>query len=293
MSDLSSLSGKTTRFAPSITGYLHLGHLYHLLILEKLYRDTGVKVLVRLEDHDTLRSRKDYEMVILDLLDWFGFEFFKDSPEPIKQSDRNDIYEEALAKISTSSVFKCTCTRSRLKNLSQNKWYEYHYDGNCLENPPVNPKEFGWRVLFDNRLMEASEFTSDKIIQNPFQQIHSSILKNHIGQWSYQFAVVVDDIAQGVDLVVRGKDVIHTTGRYLQIANLLGVDFNPVFLHHPLVYDQNNQKLSKRFESDAIHNWRLQGQTQEQIIGKLMKSLNSTFKDESINVKEFIASISL
>ena len=173
VSNISLLKGKTTRFAPSVTGYLHLGHLYHLLILEKLYRDAGVKVITRLEDHDTLRRRPEYERVILELLDWFGFEFYKDAPDVVRQSDRDAIYEEFLTKFPSESVFKCECTGFRLKTLKQNEWYEYHYDGKCHNDKLDDRQKYGLRVLFEDRTMVANEFHSADIRQNPFRQIHS------------------------------------------------------------------------------------------------------------------------
>ena len=240
-----------TRFAPSINGYLHLGHLHHLKLLEKFYRQHNITIDIRLEDYDLYRWREEYETKLFAVLDFFDFEFTKNA-QISRQSTRNSIYQKYLEKLDLKNIFYCRCSRKDLALLPKNEFKETVYQGNCVQQKS-SLEDSQIKYLFTDKSLSFTEHGHGTCKQNPFEQVHSMSLKNKRDQWTYQFVVVVDDIEQGIDLVVRGKDLLHTTGRYVYLWRLLTDREPPVFYHHDLILGDDGEKLSKRFGSQALH----------------------------------------
>jgi|SRR5579862_72008 glutamyl-Q tRNA(Asp) synthetase len=252
-----------TRFAPAPTGYLHLGHVVNALFVWGFARRLGGAVLLRIEDHDRQRSRPEYESAILEDLSWLGFE--ADAPM-VRQSERDDIYLHALETLRTHGlVYACSCSRSD---------FEGRYPGTCRDRgladsePVVSGLSRTLRVRIDDSIERFDDLRHGPQEQRPSDQCGDVLLRDRDSNWTYQFAAAVDDVAQGVTLVIRGDDLFASTGRQIQIARLLGRVEPPRFLHHPLIMKSSVQKLSKSDRDTGVRDLRAQGWTAPRVIGQ-------------------------
>jgi glutamyl-tRNA synthetase/glutamyl-Q tRNA(Asp) synthetase len=245
-----------TRFAPAPTGHLHLGHVVNALHVWQAARDRDGKVLLRIEDHDRQRSRPEYEAAILEDLAWLGFAH--DGPV-VRQSERDGIYRQALQPlIDRELVYGCTCSRADFDGEV--------YPNTCRDQDIALTDGVGWRV----RMEPGTERFFDELLgpqeQDPGAQCGDVLVRDRLGNWTYQFAVAVDDWQQRIDLVIRGVDLLSSTGRQLQLARLLGRGTPPVFLHHRLLMKSPTQKLSKSDGDTGIRDLRARGWTREAVI---------------------------
>ena len=265
-----------TRFAPAPTGYLHLGHVVNAIHVWK----SGAEVVLRIEDHDRQRSRPEYEQAIREDLAWLGFVPHIDAG---RQSDRAHEYEAALDRLRGQGlVYACECTRSALeavsdaargfpdpRGLGAGSSAEARYSGICA-NKGLPEAGHGVRV----RLARSVERFVDRIHgpqeQIPSDQCGDMLLRDRLGNWTYQFCAVADDISQGITLVVRGDDLLSSTGRQIQLARMLGRAEPPEFMHHELLMKTPTQKLSKSDDATAIRALRAAGWTREQVIERAM-----------------------
>lgn len=258
-----------TRFAPAPTGWLHLGHV---LNAEYVW-GSGAQVLLRIEDHDRERCRPEYEAGILEDLDWLGYP--ADFPL-VRQSERDAIYRDAATTlISGGLVYACDCTRKQIEArassiASQPVSLDPHppelvYDGHCRDRGVGLSDGVGWRV----RIGAGAEAFVDRRLgpqaQDPATQCGDVLIRDRLGNWSYQFVASVDDFRQGVDLVIRGQDLLASTGRQIRIARLLGRAAPPEFLHHPLLMKSPQQKLSKSDGDTGIRELRARGWTPAEV----------------------------
>ena len=255
----------TTRFAPAPTGFLHLGHVLNAIWVWETARESGpdARVLLRIEDHDRQRSRREYEAAILEDLEWLGF--VADGPL-VRQSERHAIYEAALDSLrSRGLVYACSCSRADIAGQ--------RYPGTCAhQNLPESPG-LGVRVRLDEAVERFDDMRLGPQEQQPSTQCGDLLAKDREGNWTYQFAAAVDDWQQDVNLVVRGEDLLDSTGRQIQLARLLGRREPPAFLHHPLVMKSSAQKLSKSDSDTGIHELRAKGWSVEQVFAAIPREL--------------------
>lgn len=255
-----------TRFAPSPTGYLHLGHVVNAIWVWGLARALGGRVLLRVEDHDRGRCRPEYEQALLDDLAWLGL-----SPDlgPTRQRDAAAVYHDTLAALEQLGlVYACDCSRRDIASEQGDvPQQETRYPGRCRDRGLAPGPERGQRL----RLGPAVERFTDALLglqeQTPAEQCGDLLLRDRNGNWTYQFAVVVDDLRQGIDLVVRGADLVGSTGRQIALGRLLGREEPPVFLHHPLLYRADGAKLSKAAADTGIRELRAAGMPADQVLG--------------------------
>lgn len=247
-----------TRFAPAPTGFLHLGHVLNALWVWDTARGMGAdsRVLLRIEDHDRRRSHRRFEDAILEDLAWLGF--VADGPV-VRQRERGAIYEDALDALRARGlVYACECSRSDIAG--------HRYPGTCAEKRLPEKPGLGLRVRLDATIEHFEDIRLGPQTQQPSAQCGDLLARDRDGNWTYQFAVVVDDWTQGVDLVVRGEDLLDSTGRQIQLARLLGRAQPPSFLHHPLLMKSADQKLSKSDGDTGIRDLRAKGWTPEQVL---------------------------
>ena len=251
-----------TRFAPAPTGWLHLGHV---LNAEYVW-NSGARVLLRIEDHDRERSRPEYEAGIREDLDWLGYRPTIFGP---RQSDRYVVYREAIEILREQGlVYACDCTRIGVRGAmrgSRKDAIELLYSGRCRDRGLPLVDGYGWRVRMDAGVERFVDGRLGLQQQNPSQQCGDFLLRDRRGNWTYQFAATVDDWRQGIDLVIRGVDLLPSTGRQIRLARLLGRERPPTFFHHPLIMKSPDQKLSKSDRDTGVRDLRASGWTPEQV----------------------------
>ena len=269
-----------TRFAPSPTGYLHLGHVVNAIYVWGLARAAGGRVLLRIEDHDRIRSRDIFERAILDDLAWLGF-VPDEGRHPVRRQSENDAaYWAALQRLQTTHrVYVCTCSRKEIARLRSSvgadasagqggEWYPGHCRHRRLLPGGTAPPGVGIRVEIDDAAEVFDDLAVGRIEQRPAEQCGDLLLKDRDGNWTYQFAVTVDDMNDGVDLVVRGLDLLSSTGRQITLARMLGRASPPEFFHHPLIIKPGGEKLSKASADTGVHELRDAGESPPSVIGR-------------------------
>jgi glutamyl-tRNA synthetase/glutamyl-Q tRNA(Asp) synthetase len=259
-----------TRFAPSPTGYLHLGHVVNAIHVWGVARSRGARVLLRIEDHDRLRSLPRYEAALLEDLDWLGFAADEGRAPIVRQSDRDGIYQQALAALRRHHhVYACDCSRrtTRLRQGSGGQAGEC-YDGCCRGRGLADAPGRTLRVAIEPGSERFTDLRLGPVEQSPAEQCGDLVIRDRDGHWTYQFAVTVDDMAQAITLVIRGEDLLSSTGRQIRLARMLGRAVPAEFLHHPLLIGANGQKLSKSAGDTGVRELRAAGMRPEEVIGR-------------------------
>jgi glutamyl/glutaminyl-tRNA synthetase len=247
--------GPTTRFAPAPTGRLHLGHLANAIYVWGLARRSGGRVLLRNEDHDRQRCRPEFEAALLDDLDRLGLApdeppitSFRSGPSPFRQSDNGPAYEEAVRQLGVvTQVYACDCSRSTFaawREANGRTWSGAGCPGDCRARGLAVGPGVGLRAS----LGEGHETWDDVLLAGqagPVTGEGDLLLRDRTGNWTYALCVVVDDLRHGVDLVVRGEDLLEATPAQIRLGRLLGRETPPRFAHHPLVRRADGTKLSK------------------------------------------------
>ena len=259
-----------TRFAPAPTGWLHLGHVRNA----EYVWGSGAKVLLRIEDHDRERCRPEYERGILDDLDWLGYrpdifptDAFRGGRCEGRQSDRDAVYRDAVNELTSRGlVYACDCTRREIEERSRRTGGdELWYSGRCRDRGLTLGDGSGWRVRMEPGVERFVDDLLGPQEQDPSEQCGDVLIRDRLGNWTYQFAVSVDDFRQGIDLVIRGIDLLPSTGRQIRLARLLGRARPAAFRHHPLIMKTVDQKLSKSDGDTGIRDLRAQGSTPDRI----------------------------
>ena len=262
-----------TRFAPAPTGYLHLGHVVNALHVWGIARDRGLKVTLRVEDHDAQRSRPEYEAALLDDLDWLGFapdvfptDAFRTGVCEGRQSDRGLIYDAAAARlIAQGLVYGCTCSRQNLGEASR-------YPGTCRDRGIAPGPNVVWRLRLADGIETFHDWLAGPQAQDPAAQCGDVVIRDRLGNWSYQFVASVDDFLQGITLVIRGRDLLDSTGRQIAIARLLGRPTPASFAHHGLIMKSPTQKLSKSDGDTGVRDLRAAGWSAERVRAEALRA---------------------
>lgn len=250
-----------TRFAPSPTGHLHLGHVVNAIYVWGLARAAGGRVVLRMEDHDRIRCRPEYAASILEDLAWLGFEPDEGLNPRLRQSDRDRVYREALEQLRvTHHVYACDCSRKHIKGE--------RYDGFCRERGLNAGAGRGLRVHIDAGVETFDDLLLGRVEQEPARQCGDLLLRDRDGNWTYQFAVTVDDATQQMTDIIRGEDLLSSTGRQLRLRRMLGVAGRPRFAHHPLILKPGGEKLSKSAGDTGVRELRAAGLSAAEVIGR-------------------------
>jgi glutamyl-tRNA synthetase/glutamyl-Q tRNA(Asp) synthetase len=224
-------------------------------------RALGGRVILRIEDHDRIRSRAEFEAAILDDLDWLGFDADQGRHPVLRQSDVPAAYEQALDALrQTHRVYACDCSRKEIGGE--------RYPGRCRRRGVDESSGRGVRVEISDGPEQFDDLLLGPIRQVPAEQCGDILLRDRDGHWTYQFAVTVDDMNQGIDLVIRGEDLLSSTGRQIALARMLGRQTPPRFLHHPLILKPGGEKLSKASGDTGVRELRRSGATAAEVIGR-------------------------
>lgn len=253
-----------TRFAPSPTGRLHLGHAYSAMLSHDLARSKSGQFLLRIEDIDQGRCRAEFVDGIMEDLGWLGLNW---DAAVIYQSDRSTAYGDALLRlIDLGLVFKCWCTRAEIaaQAASAPQGAQRLYPGTCRHRSDGSPDPlpFSWRLDVQAALDLAGPlFWQDQqaghVLAKP-QLLGDVIVARKDAGTSYHIAVVVDDAWQGVTEIVRGSDLFEATHIHRLLQAVLDLP-TPLYHHHPLVLDAEGDRLAKRRGSIAIADLRAEG----------------------------------
>ena len=253
------------RFAPSPTGLLHAGSLVAALASYLDARQQGGRWLVRIEDVDTPRCIQGADVALLEQLRLCGM--VSDAPV-MYQSQRHAAYEAALGQlIERGLAYPCGCSRKDIEaaqaaQAEQGRRKQRHtaavYPGTC-RNGLQGKAARAWRLdvqrVIDTLQLPTPLQWQDRRLgeqtQDVAQEVGDFVLRRADGLWAYQLAVVVDDAAQGVSDVVRGEDLADNTARQILLQRALGLP-TPRYLHTPLVFGANGEKLSKQNGAQAL-----------------------------------------
>ena len=282
---------KTTgRFAPSPSGRMHLGNLLCALLAWLSAKSSGGRILLRIEDLDTVRCKPEYAAQMEDDLLWLGLDWDEGGSRggpcaPYDQSRRSQLYEDALNRLTgLGVVYPCFCTRAQLHAASAPHREDglTVYPGTCRN---LTPEEQAQKRLTRSPALrlrvpdEVWRFTDGHMgvyAENLEKDCGDFLLRRSDGMFAYQLAVVVDDAAMDVTEVVRGADLLDSTPRQLYLYHLLGLRA-PSFYHVPLLLASDGRRLSKR-DADAGLDVLRERSAPEEIIGKLayLAGLNPT-----------------
>lgn len=260
-----------TRFAPSPTGYLHLGHAYSALFAFEAARSTGGKFLLRVEDIDRQRCRREFEQGILEDLGWIGIAW--DGPVR-RQSEHPHVYRAALNRLGELGVvYPCFCTRQQIRIEVDQAGRAPHgpsgealYPGICRglnfaesASRIDNGEPYALRLDVAKALARTGPLTWEDcragvIAADPLS-LGDVVLARKDVPTSYHLAVTVDDHLQGVTLVTRGEDLFHATHVHRLLQALLELR-TPRYYHHNLVADSSGQRLAKRNQAMTLRHVR-------------------------------------
>lgn len=278
-----------TRFAPSPTGPLHLGHAYSALLGFDLAAAHGGEWLLRIEDIDRQRSKPEWERQLYDDLEWLGLWW----PEPVmRQSERIGAYRAALERLWTAGcLYECTCSRADIAAAASAPQEGLGpplgpdgivYPGTCRHRqghrwPERTAIPDGALRLDMRRALETEgqdwpalsfletgpegdaslvAFTAEEMIRS----VGDVVLARRGMGTSYHLSVVLDDAAQGITQVVRGQDLFEATKIHVVLQQLLGLQ-TPSYRHHRLIRDESGRRLAKREDAKAIRRYRDEGVT--------------------------------
>jgi glutamyl-tRNA synthetase len=283
------MSGVRARFAPSPTGFLHIGGARTALFNWAFARRQRGVFVLRIEDTDPERSTAEAEAAVLDGLRWLGLDW---DEGPVRQSARRERHAEVVEKLlAEGGAYRCVCTREELETRRQatiaagRKWT---YDGRCRDaghglgvgSHTVRlrmPREgrLGWNdLVFGDSGQDAAE-------------IGDAIIRRSDGQPLYHLAVVVDDVDMRITHVIRGADHHSNTPLQLALYRALGVE-PPQFAHVPLIVGPGGKKLSKRLDDVSVQQYRAQGFLPEAVFNWLAR-IGWSHGDQEIFSREEIA----
>ena len=268
------------RFAPSPTGFLHEGHLLSALYVCAAAQKWDLKIHLRIEDHDQGRARKEYIDGIREDLAWFGFKFDSESI----QSNHFDFFQKVLDKLSAKGlVYPCTCSRKQLQSENPvSETGEVIYQGKCRTQVLPCSEPHSLRIEIPDKVISWHDERLGDFAENPKQQCGDFPIRDRDGFWTYQFAVCIDDLTEGITHIVRGEDIRNSTARQIALSQLIAdtcqadPDLHihtykrPIYLHHPLIVDRSGKKLSKREHAYSLRQDKEAGKTPQEILGQIL-----------------------
>ncbi len=277
-----------TRFAPSPTGYLHVGGARTALFNWLFARHNKGKFILRVEDTDQLRSTEESTKAILDAMRWLGLDW---DEEPYFQAERVEIHRKMVQKlIDAGKAYYCVCTpenleEKRKKALSEGR--KPKYDGTCRDknlgrakNSVVRFKNPQMGVTVVNDLVKGN-------VRFNNEELDDLIIERSDGYPTYNFAVVVDDAQMGITHVIRGDDHLNNTPRQILLYEALGYDL-PEFAHVPMILGSDKARLSKRHGATSVMAYKEMGYLPEALVNYLVRLGWSHGDQEIFSIPELI-----
>ncbi|WP_288901757.1 tRNA glutamyl-Q(34) synthetase GluQRS [uncultured Sneathiella sp.] len=270
-----------SRFAPSPTGFLHLGHVYSASLAWQAARESGGKFLLRLEDIDKTRCRPEFEEAIYEDLRWLGLDW---DPPLRRQSDHFDDYAALLEKLNDRDlIYPCFCTRKEISAEINRSNSAPHgpegpvYPGICRDmTESERQARFAQGDAYALRLNMVNAIAAVELSKLQFQEVGKGyiqcdpapfgdvVLARKETPTSYHLAVTFDDAIQGVNHVIRGQDLFASTHIHRLLQALLDLP-TPTYFHHGLISDAKGRRLSKRDKDATIKSLRDYGYQPEEV----------------------------
>jgi glutamyl-tRNA synthetase len=279
------------RFAPSPTGYLHIGGVRTALFNWLWAKKTGGTFVLRIEDTDQERSTPDNEAIILREMKWLGLSW-DEGPDvggahgPYRQMERLPLYQDAIAKlIDKGHAYRCVCTKEELDAQrealkAKDPKAQFRYPGTCRDKKHLADKPFVVRM----RAPDQGDIVYKDLVfgevRTPANTLQDAVIIRTDGVPLYNLGAVVDDVTMGITLVARGRDHMINTPIQIVLYEALGATL-PQFAHLPMMLDQKGQKLSKRTGSVSVGDYRDNGYSPGALLNYLVR-FGWSYGDEEI-----------
>lgn len=279
-----------TRFAPSPTGYLHIGGARTALFSWLYARKHGGSFVLRVEDTDRERSTDEAVDAILKGMAWLGLDH---DEGPFYQSQRSERYREVIQQLLDSGhAYRCYCSKERLDAMRQDqqqRGLKPRYDGTCRDLAEAPSPDAPFVIRFRNPL-EGQVVVDDRVhgrVAFDNSELDDLIVARTDGSPTYNLTVVVDDLDMGMTHVIRGDDHLNNTPRQVNIMRALGAE-PPVYAHVPMILGEDGKRLSKRHGAVGVMSFRDQGYLPEAVLNYLVRLGWSHGDQEVFSVDEMI-----
>ena len=284
-----------TRFAPSPTGYLHIGGVRTALFNWLYARHCGGTFILRIEDTDKERSTNESVQAILEGMAWMGLDY---DEGPIYQSDRPERYKEVIDQLlDAGQAYRCYCTREELDKVREEQraqGIKPRYNRHCRDQHNPERPDVESVIRFKNPLEGSVQFNDairgEVVISN--EELDDLVIARANGTPTYNFAVVVDDIDMEITHVIRGDDHVNNTPRQINIFKALGAAL-PIFVHVPMIVGGDGQRLSKRHGAVSVLQYRDEGFLPEAMQNYLVRLGWSSGDQEIFSLDEMISSFDI
>ena len=284
-----------TRFAPSPTGYLHIGGVRTALFNWLYARHCGGTFILRIEDTDKERSTNESVQAILEGIAWMGLDY---DEGPIYQSDRLERYKEVIDQLlDAGQAYRCYCTREELDKVREEQraqGIKPRYNRHCRDQHNPERPDVESVIRFKNPLEGSVQFDDairgQIVISN--EELDDLVITRANGTPTYNFAVVVDDIDMGITHVIRGDDHVNNTPRQINIFKVLGAAL-PIFVHVPMIVGGDGQRLSKRHGAVSVLQYCDEGFLPEAMQNYLVRLGWSSGDQEIFSLDEMISSFDI
>jgi len=264
-----------TRFAPSPTGYLHIGGARTALFSWLYAKKHNGSFVLRIEDTDKERSTQEAVDVILEGMQWLGLDY---DEGPYYQSEHTERYQEVLQQLlDNDQAYKCYCSKEELDSMREQQMANKEkprYDRRCrnLTAPPAGKENIQPVIRFktplEGQIDIHDQVKGDSAVQN--QELDDLIIARGDGSPTYNFVVVIDDLDMGLTHIIRGDDHLNNTPRQINILKALGAEL-PEYAHLPMILDEKGAKLSKRHGAANLLNYRDEGYLPDALINYLVR----------------------
>src|ERR1700741_118905 len=287
-----------TRFAPSPTGYLHIGGARTALFNYLFPRHYGGKFILRIEDTDRERSTPEAIQAILDALTWLRLDW---DEGPFYQTQRYPLYKEKIRELlGAGQAYPCLCTPEELdakRNLAQQEKRKPAYDGTCrppegviADLPSGKPYTIRFRSPREGTTVVADGVKGNVVFEN--RELDDLIIARSDGTPTYNFCVVVDDIEMGITHVIRGDDHLANAPRQMNMLLALGAK-PPVYAHVPMILGPDGAKLSKRHGAVSVLQYQEEGYLPDALLNYLVRLGWAHGDQEGFTREQMIAAFDL
>ncbi|MCU7800232.1 MAG: glutamate--tRNA ligase [gamma proteobacterium symbiont of Lucinoma myriamae] len=281
-----------TRFAPSPTGYLHIGGARTALFSWLYAKRHQGKFVLRIEDTDRERSTQEAVDVILEGMQWLGLTH---DEGPFYQTERMDRYKEVIQKLlDDGHAYKCYCSREELDAMREEQMSnkeKARYDRRCraITSPPADKIDVEPVIRFKNSIdgnVVINDHVKGQIVTNN-KELDDLIIARGDGTPTYNLVVVIDDLDMGMTHIIRGDDHLNNTPRQINILKAMGAPI-PEYAHLPMILDEQGAKLSKRHGAANLLNYREEGYLPEALLNYLVRLGWSHGDQEIFSIDEMI-----